>query len=148
MRNAIVVGRSVPLTLALWCLATTSASAEVCDKILGEAAFDRLMHAPLWYHVGDALLTPLSIGLIALAILTATRVPRLRGIALIAGLVATVQGVRAIGVNVMPDHLTALARAEGCGNASISTAIVASLLALILLAAAVIAQPSSPDPHV
>jgi hypothetical protein len=127
------MSRLLAFCLVLFATATPAA-AEVCEKILG-SGFDRLMKAPLWYHVGDRLLSPLALVLLALAALTATRFPRLRGMALIAGLVTAVHAVTAIGDIVFPDHLLLAAREEGCGSASMTTAIVSSLLAMLLLAA-------------
>ena len=87
----------------------------------------------------------------ALALLTATKMPRLRGIALIATLVTAVQAVGAIGANVFPDDLLLAARIEGCGGQSLAAAIVSSALAILLAMSFVIAldrQPARvPDGH-
>jgi len=119
-------------------IALRPAAAEVCDKVLG-AGFDRLMNAPLWYAVGDRFLSPVTLVLVALALLTATRMPRLRGMALIAALVTAIQAVSAIGANVFPDDLLLAARSEGCGGSFLATAIVSSALALMLGTAFVVA---------
>ncbi|WP_210496155.1 hypothetical protein [Microvirga antarctica] len=124
----------LPAILLALLLSVGPAAAEVCEKLLG-SDFDRLLHASVWRHVGDRLLSPLTLGLIALAILTATRFPRLRGMALIAGLVAAVKAVTALGDNVFPDRLMLSARLEGCGEASIAGAVVAAFLAALLLGA-------------
>ena len=94
------------------------AAAGVCETVLG-SGFGRLMHAPLWYYVGDRLLSPVTLVLIALALLTATKLPRLRGMAFIACLLAAIQAVSAIGLNVFPDRALVAARLEGCGEASL-----------------------------
>jgi hypothetical protein len=119
------------------------ALAAVCDNVLG-SGFERLINAPLWYAVGDRVLSPVNLILIALAFLTATKMPRLRGMALIAALLTAVQAVSAIGANVFPDDALLAARIEGCGSASLSTAIVSSALALMLAAAFVVAPERAP----
>ncbi|KAB0268399.1 hypothetical protein [Microvirga brassicacearum] len=122
------------------------AMAEVCDKVLGED-FDRLINASLWHQVGDRLFAPATIVLLAIAVLTATKMPGLRGIALIAGLVTAVQAVTAIGANVFPDAALIAARIEGCGGASIATAIVSSALAILLAISFVVAVDGTPRPR-
>jgi hypothetical protein len=112
-------------------LTAQPAAAAVCDKMLGDG-FDRLMNAPLWYQVGDRMLSPATLVLCALAILTATKMPRLRGIALIATLLTAIQAVGAIAANVFPDDTLVTARFEGCGGQSLAAAIVSSSLALLL----------------
>jgi hypothetical protein len=126
-------------------LAVQPAAAEVCDKVLGDG-FERLMNAPLWYQVGDRLLSPVTLVLIALAVLTATKMPRLRGIVLVATLLTAIQAVRAIAANVFPDDVLAAARIEGCGGQSLAAAMVSSALALLLGVSFVIAldRPSGP----
>ena len=119
------------------------AAAGVCETVLG-SGFGRLMHAPLWYYVGDRLLSPVTLVLIALALLTATKLPRLRGMAFIACLLAAIQAVSAIELNVFPDRALVAARLEGCGEASVAAAIVSSVLALLLAGAFVAALDGRP----
>ena len=127
-------------------LAVQPAAAAVCDKVLG-SGFDRLMNAPLWYQVGDRMLSPATIVLCALAILAATKMPRLRGIVLIATLLTAIQAVGAIAANVFPDDMLVAARIEGCGGQSLSAAIVSSVLAILLGVSFVIALDRQPGPR-
>jgi hypothetical protein len=123
--------RLLLFSLALF-IGAQPAAAAVCETVLGPD-LARLLNAPLWYQVGDRLLSPVILAAIGLALLTATRFPRLRGMALIAGLVAAVRAVTAIGQNVFPDQLLLSARIEGCGGASLATAIASSVVAVLLL---------------
>ena len=81
------------------------------------SGFDRLMNAPLWYQVGDRLLSPATLVLVALALLTATKMPRLRGIALIADARHGNPGGRAPSARTcFPTTCLLAARIEGCGG--------------------------------
>jgi hypothetical protein len=90
------------------------------------------MNAPLWYQIGDRVLSPTTIVLCALALLAATKMPRLRGIVLIATLLTAIQAVGAIAANVFPDDMLVAARLEGCGGESLAAAVVSSALAFLL----------------
>ena len=81
------------------------------------------------------------------AILAATKMPRLRGIVLIATLLTAIQAVGAIAANVFPDDMLVAARIEGCGGQSLAAAIVSSVLAILLGVSFVIALDRQPGPR-
>ena len=71
----------------------------------------------------------------------------LRGIVLIAALLMAIQAVGAIAANVFPDDVLLAARLEGCGGQSLATAIVSSVLVLLLGASFILALDSRPGPR-
>lgn len=128
-------------------LLTQPAFAQVCEQALADWGGVELLNASLWRYLAKSLLSPLPLSLTVLAVMTVIRFPRLRGIMLIAGLVATARAATAIGLNVLPDNTVELARLEGCGGIYVASAITSSFLALILLGAFLLARTDNPGPH-
>jgi len=113
-------------------LTTSPAMAEVCDKVLGEG-HDRLMHAGLWRHLLQELLSfPVLIGL-GVAAITIVDPAFGRWFSLPAGLGVGALAAISLQENLFPHQVVEMARLEGCGDTYLASAILSTLVMILLM---------------
>ncbi|MBZ6077515.1 hypothetical protein [Microvirga puerhi] len=123
----------VALSVSAGCLAASPALAEVCDKVLGEAAPLWLMHAPLWIYVVREFFSVVTLILLGIAILNLFE-PGMRWLTLAAAIVSMPIAWISVQENLSPHPILDAARGEGCGGSYLAGAIVSPIATAILLA--------------
>ena len=114
-------------------LTVSPALAEVCDKVLGEGSTGWPMHAGLWRHLlNDLLSFPVLIGL-GVAAITIADPGFGRWFSLPAGLGVGTLAAMSIQENLFPHQLVEMARREGCGDAYWASAILSTLVTALLI---------------
>ena len=114
-------------------LMASPAMAEVCDRVLSGVGAGWLMPVGLWHHLLNELLSfPILIGLGVTAITIAD--PEFgRWFSLPAGLGVGTLAAMSIQENLFPHQLVEVARLEGCGDAYWASAILSTLVTVMLM---------------